>query len=102
MFFFIYHLVSVLGLLSQRVVAQSVQSRWVVPDGTQPDFSQTFINGNALPIAWEGWNSTDTTSFLHSAVTVANLWVTTFGGDVLYTQLLTGMCGTSPLLPGVI
>jgi hypothetical protein len=97
-----YHLVSVPGLLSQRVVVQSVQRRWVVPDGAEPEFTKTFINGNALPIDWEGWNSTYTTLFLSSAVTVANSLVTTFGGDVLYTQLLTGMCGTLHLLPGVI
>ena len=72
MFFFMYHLVSVLGLLSQRVVVQSTQSRWVVPDGAEPEFTQTFINGHALPIAWEGWNLIYTTLLLSSAVTVAN------------------------------
>jgi hypothetical protein len=100
-----YLLVSALGLLSTEsccAVRDSAQSRWVVPDGAKPEFTQTFINGNALHISWEGWNSTYTTLFLSSAVAVANSLVTTFGSDVLYNQLLTGMCETLHLLPGVI
>lgn len=89
--FFLCFVVSALGLLS-RAVAQSASSNWVVPDGTQADYAQTFINGSQLPVAWTGWNSTFTESMLHSSVTVANLWVTKVTSSDVFSQLLAGVC----------
>jgi hypothetical protein len=98
MFLSTSHVFLVLGLLSLRAVAQSVQSYWVTPKGNDADFSQTFTNGNALAVAWEGWNSSIINSLLHADVTQADLWVTSssFGSDD-FSQRLAGMCDTSPL-----
>ena len=73
------------------MIAQTAQSYWTVPNGNLPDFRQTFSDGEALPIAWNGWDSTRTDEFL-DGVTVADLWVTSYEyGDYPYAQLVTGM-----------
>jgi hypothetical protein len=56
--------VLLLVLLSRRAVAQhvynNVEEGWVLPDGRDSDFDQTFINEKTLAVAWEGWNSSTT------------------------------------------
>lgn len=53
------------------------------------DFKQTFIDGETLPISWEGWSSVWTDTFLDN-VTVADLWVTSYNyKQYQYSQLLT-------------
>ncbi|CRG87128.1 hypothetical protein PISL3812_04143 [Talaromyces islandicus] len=71
------------------VAAETAQNHWKVPNGNQADFSQTFTNGEILPIAWNGWNSEWTDDFL-DGTTVANLWVTSYNyKSYQYTQELT-------------
>jgi hypothetical protein len=102
-------LVSVLGLLllSQRAFAQTVEENWIAPVGTDSDFQQTFINGNVLAVAWEGWNSSIRTQYLEETTTTADLWVTSFNFVLSpFSQLLSGMCEISPhiglSIPGLI
>ena len=86
-----YQLISVLFLL-QRVVAQRVQDNWIAPIGTDPDFQQTFINGQVLAVAWEGWNASVVTQYLEETTTIADLWVTSFNFALSpFSQLLSGI-----------
>ncbi|KAF7896683.1 uncharacterized protein EAF01_009086 [Botrytis porri] len=60
-------------------------SIWVVPDGTQPDLSQTFRQGLTLQITWFG--APDNYQF----DTLTNLWVTSWEYEkTAYSQLLEG------------
>jgi hypothetical protein len=78
-------------LLLQIVTAQTVQSSWIVPNGSLSDFAQTFTAGGALPITWDGWNSGWTNEYLDNA-TVVDLWVTSYNfAQYQYSQYLTGM-----------
>ena len=92
MFLSVYQLISVLVLLSQQVVAQHLQDNWISPVGTDPDFQQTFINGQVLAVAWEGWNSSIVTQYLEESTTIADLWVTSFNFALSpFSQLLSGI-----------
>jgi hypothetical protein len=107
MFLSMYQLVSVLAFLSQRAVAQIVRNNWIAPVGTDPDFQQTFINGNELGVAWEGWNSSIRTQYLEETSTTADLWVTSYNFALSpFSRLLSGMYEISPFLgpsiPGLI
>jgi hypothetical protein len=77
-------------LLPWTVSAETVQSFWTVPNGALGgDFKQTFIDGETLPISWEGWSSVWTDTFLDN-VTVVDLWVTSYNYEQYqYSQLLT-------------
>jgi hypothetical protein len=77
-------------IFSRVVAGETVQSFWTVPNGALGgDFKQTFIDGETLPISWEGWSSVWTDTFLDS-VTVADLWVTSYNYEQYqYSQLLT-------------
>lgn len=86
--------VLLLVLLSRGAVAQhvynNVEEGWVLPDGRDSDFQQTFINGKTLAVAWEGWNSSTTDGSLGKGVTIGDLWVTsTSFAQAQYSQLLT-------------
>ena len=91
MFLSTYQLIPVLFLL-QRVVAQRVQANWIAPIGTDPDFQQTFINGQVLAVAWEGWNASVVNQYLEETTTIADLWVTSFNFQLsAFSQLLSCM-----------
>lgn len=82
----------ILGFWSQEATAQSLQSNWILPDGQQPDFSQTFKNGAPIAVAWEAWSPSQRTAAYGSELTTASLWVTSYNfADVTYSQKLTGM-----------
>jgi hypothetical protein len=105
MFPFTYRLASVLILLSQPSAAQIVQNNWISPAGTDPDFQQTFTNGNAISVAWEGWNSSIRTQYFEEKSTTADLWVTSYNfGLSPFSQLLSGKCRISCLYstPGLM
>ncbi|OKL59379.1 hypothetical protein UA08_05252 [Talaromyces atroroseus] len=77
-------------LCYQTVTAQTVQSSWAVPNGSLSDFAQTFTEGKAMPIAWDGWDSGWTDEFLDND-TVADLWVTSYNyAQYEYSQYLVG------------
>src|SRR5215469_3891857 len=78
-----------LYLLFPRISSQeSVQQAiWTVPNGQEPDFSNTFTVGNTIPISWnqDGNGTVEENNAL-------DLWVTTFDYSVhQYSQLLEGM-----------
>lgn len=85
----------ILLLLSQRAVAEEFRSRWILPVGTDPDFQQSFTNGDTLAVAWEGWNSSQRATIFGDAITTADLWVTSFNfGLSQFSQLLISMYET--------
>lgn len=104
MFFSAYCSAAVVVLLLQRAVAQTFQSSWISPVGTDPDFQQTFINGDTLAVAWEGWNSSDRTQAFAEETTTADLWVTSFNFALSsFSQLLISMYEICPpLCPSII
>lgn len=86
-----YQLASILILLPSHVIGQIVQNNWVSPDGTEPDFQQTFINSNVLGVALEGWNSRTRTQYFEEESTTADLWVTSYNFALSpFSQLLSG------------
>ncbi|KIM95340.1 hypothetical protein OIDMADRAFT_21126 [Oidiodendron maius Zn] len=88
MFLSMYQLIPVWFLL-QRVVAQRIQDNWIAPIGADSDFQQTFINGQVLAVAWEGWNASVVQQYLEETTTVADLWVTSFNFALSpFSQLL--------------
>jgi hypothetical protein len=65
-----------LSRLPSLVVAQSVQaSLWNTPDRRQSDLSQTFTNGQTLPLSWNSW---DSTAYLDPTENLINLWGCSF------------------------
>ena len=77
-------------LLSLAHIAhtETVQQGWILPDGSYPDFSQTFRVGQTLPLSWSALNAT-----------VDNLWVTTFDYGVdQFSQLLAGKYFTQNII----
>jgi len=61
---------------SRPVAAQTVQQLlWDVPDGKATDLSQTFTNGNTLPLSWNNWSST---SYIDTFKSHVDLWVTSY------------------------
>lgn len=61
-------------------------SIWIVPDGTQPDLSQTFHQGLILQVSWLEAPAG------YQFDTLTNLWVTSWEYDkTAYSQLLEGM-----------
>lgn len=76
-------------LLHPTVVAAQAtvqQIVWNVPNGQEPDFSNTFYAGNTVPISWNELGGGNT-----AAYDSLDLWVTTFDYSVhQYSQLLTG------------
>ncbi|QKX60972.1 uncharacterized protein TRUGW13939_08118 [Talaromyces rugulosus] len=86
---FLFSTILVIASFERLVATKTAQNYWTVPNGNQPDFSQTFSNGETLPIAWNGWDSEWTGYFLDGA-TVANLWVTSYNYQAYqYTQELS-------------
>jgi hypothetical protein len=58
------------------VVAQTVQAEvWNTPDGRQPDLSQTFTNGQTIPLSWNSW---DSTAYLDTTTNLIDLWACSF------------------------
>ena len=78
-------------LLLSHVSAQTVQSIvWVVPDGSLADLTQTFANGETLPLAWNAWNSTE---YVDTTKNLVDLWVTGFDFALNpYSRRLAGKC----------
>ncbi|KAF7934630.1 uncharacterized protein EAE98_002675 [Botrytis deweyae] len=65
--------------------AEDFGSIWVVPDGTQPDLSQTFRQGLTVQITWFG------APVDYQFDTLTNLWVTSWEYEkTAYSQLLEG------------
>ena len=59
---------------------------WNVPSGQDVDFSNTFYDGNTVPISWNEYGGGNTASY-----DTLDLWVTTFDYTVhQYSQLLNG------------
>ncbi|KAF2103274.1 hypothetical protein NA57DRAFT_52801 [Rhizodiscina lignyota] len=59
---------------------------WKVPDGTSPDFSQTFTDGESIPLAWNDFSGT---SDVNASASLLDLWLTSFDWDNnQYSQLL--------------
>ena len=63
-------------LFSSPTWAQTIQQAlWKIPDGSQPDFSTTFTEGNTVPLAW---NALAITSYLDTIENLVDLWVTAY------------------------
>ena len=70
--------------------AQTIQSDlWVVPNGGGADLSQTFQNGQELPLKW---NQLEASQYLDTQNNLVDLWVTAWLPNTLtsFSQLLTG------------
>jgi hypothetical protein len=67
--------------------AQTVQSvLWAIPDGNEPDLSQTFMAGNTVPLEWNAFE--DTFDGIDTQTSLVDLWCTAFDNNP-FTQLLT-------------
>lgn len=78
-----------LYLLFPRISSQETvqQALWNVPNGQEPDFSNTFTGGNTIPISWNQYGNGSMEGY-----DALDLWVTTFDYSVhQYSQLLDGM-----------
>ncbi|EED17790.1 conserved hypothetical protein [Talaromyces stipitatus ATCC 10500] len=83
-------LLAAISPLFQTVTAVTVQSYWKIPDGNQSDFASTYTEGNILPTAWNGWDSSWTNYYLNGT-TIADLWVTSYNfKQYQYSQYPTG------------
>jgi len=68
---------------AQEPIQQAV---WNVPNGQDADFSNTFYDGNTVPISWNELEDGNTALYA-----TLDLWVTTFDYTInQYSQLLTG------------
>jgi hypothetical protein len=66
--------IGLVSLLYPSVWAQSIQADvWNMPVGTLPDLSQSFRNGDILPVSW---NQQGLTSYLDTQNNLVDLWVT--------------------------
>ena len=93
------HALSLLSLQYPRADNPS-QAGWITP---QPgaDFTQTWFQGDTIPITWDGWPSSSINEIL--TTDVADLWITSFYDDHgEFTLLLTSKSFTNPSLPWVL
>lgn len=86
-----YYLLFSHGLLCHRAAAQLPETYWIIPDGKGGDFTNSFVVGDLMNIAWEGWNSSYIGYFLHNN-NITDLWVTTYAlQNPLWTKFLMRM-----------
>jgi hypothetical protein len=77
--------------LLSLAVAQTVQSiLWNTPNGNEPDLSQTFTNGQTLPVSWNAWTDD---SYIDAYTNLVDLWVTSFDYNInQYSDKIKSKC----------